>query len=107
MFYSIVEYRNIQVNLKVCACYISLKEGLYLPMSNYHKKWHFCEQMPLFSKTSTMCTMAFFKLFYMVISNINIYQKCLCYGAKTGRKHGKFLCFLEKLNFFAYKFYFF
>ena len=104
MFYSIVEYRNIQVNLKVCACYISLKEGLYLPMSNYHKNWHFCEQIPIFSKTSTMCTMAFFRLFYMVTSNIKMYQNCFSYGAKTGRKDGKFLKFHEILNFIAYKF---
>ena len=37
IFYSIVESLNIQVNFKVCACYISLKEGLYLPMLNCHK----------------------------------------------------------------------
>ena len=104
MFYSIVEYRNIQVNLKVCACYISLKEGLNLPMSNYHKKWHFCEQMPLFSKTSTMCTTPFFKFFFMGISNIKMYRICLSYGAKTGKKDGKFLNFHEELDFFAYKF---
>ena len=103
MFYSIIKSLNMQVNLKVCACYISLKEGLYLPMSNYHKNWHFCEQISIFSKILTMCTMAFFKFFYMVISNIKMYQNCLCYGAKTGKKHGKFLCFLEKSNFFAYK----
>ena len=71
------------------------------------KNGHFNVQISIFSKASNMGTMAFFKLFYMVISKIKMHQNCLSYGTKIGIKNGKFPNFHGKLDFFTYKFKFF